>query len=301
MRWANVAVGFVALVACMSIATRGALADPPPTGKGFGGHNGAGRVHIDGSAVIAGEGSRPSTSNAPPIFTLKCGTSVEPVLKSLGDLSPALTGYTCDEQAELCLVTGALDRRHLDAVVTVTPRSDGTWQYLGNDCVGAAPPRVTPELVRQQVVRLIPSAKVGIAPKGTTLVNIETVLWADAPRQRDLAPVTLLGQRVTISLVLDHVAWSFGDGTSASGPAGKAYDATGDPCRTKTCDHYFGHVYRKSGTVHVNATASWRASFRVGGAGPQDIPGTVAGPASAADVVVKQARAVLVPNPGDKP
>lgn len=193
------------------------------------------------------------------------------------------------------------EKKRLDPVVTVEKRADGTWQYAGNSCVGAAPPRVTPELVRQQVVRLIPSAKVGIAPKGTTLVNIETVLWADAPRQRDLAPVTLLGQRVTISLVLDHVAWSFGDGTSASGSAGKAYDATGDPCRTKTCDHYFGHVYRKSGTVHVNATASWRASFRVGGAGPQDIPGTVAGPASGADVVVKQARAVLVPNPGDKP
>ena len=110
--------------------------------------------------------------------------------------------------------------------------------------------------------------------------------------------MTILGQRVSIRIVLDHVAWQFGDGGSdGDGPAGKAYDDKRDPCHEKNCADYYGHTYTRTGTVTVSARASWHASFTVGGGAPVDIPGTVDGPASTARIVIKQARGVLVDNP----
>ncbi|WP_460604342.1 hypothetical protein [Jatrophihabitans fulvus] len=186
------------------------------------------------------------------------------------------------------------------AVVQVTQQQDNTWQYTGSDCVVIGPRQVTPEMVRQQAVRLIPTASVGLAPHGSSLVNIETVMWAGAPRVQQLPAVTLLGQQVSIRIVLDHVAWNYGDGSGDSdGPAGKRYDGKRDPCRERQCAQYFGHTYTRTGTVTVSATAYWRASFTVGGGAPVDIPGTVGGPTAQAQLVVKQARGVLVPNPGD--
>ena len=64
-----------------------------------------------------------------------------------------------------------------------------------------------------------------------------------------------------------------------------------------SCPDYFGHTYRGTGPVTVAATAYWQASFTVGRGGVVDIPGTVAGPTGTAELAVKQARSVLVPNP----
>jgi hypothetical protein len=156
-------------------------------------------------------------------------------------------------------------------------------------------------MVRDRVVRLVPSAAVGLAPEGATLVNIETVMWVNAPQQRTLAPIALLGRRVVVALAIDHVDWSFGDGTTDSTTsAGKAYDAAADPCRAAQCPSYYGHTYRQTGSRSVSATASWQVTFTVDGGAATAIPGTVAGPTAQTPVVVKQARAVLVPNPGDR-
>ncbi|MBE7195274.1 MAG: hypothetical protein INR66_22700 [Gordonia polyisoprenivorans] len=182
----------------------------------------------------------------------------------------------------------------------VQQQADGNWQYADNDCVVVDPARVTAAMVRERAVRLIPKAAVGLAPHGTTLVNIETVMWADAPRHQALAPVTILGKRVVVSLVLEKVDWRFGDGKSENGgPAGKPYDDKHDPCKSRQCTQYFGHVYERTGKVTVAATATWHASFTVDGGATVDIPGTIDGPQATADIAVKQARGVLVPNPGD--
>ena len=154
-------------------------------------------------------------------------------------------------------------------------------------------------MVRDRVVRLVPSAALGLAPHDSTLINIETIMWVDAPKTQNLAPLTILGQRVTVSLTLDHVTWTFGDkdGTTTTSP-GKAYDKTHDPCHAAQCPHYFGHTYRTSGAETIHATAAWQARFSVAGGRAVAIPGTVAGPQAATTVTVRQARAVLVPDPG---
>ena len=154
-------------------------------------------------------------------------------------------------------------------------------------------------MVRDRVVRLIPTAELGLAPHDSTLMNIQTIMWVDAPKAQQLPPLTILGQRVTVSLTLSRVRWSFGDGVSdsTSGP-GKAYDNAHDPCRTQVCSHYFGHTYRSSGAQTIHATATWSASFAVAGGQATAIPGTVDGPQAASTVTVKQARSVLIPDPG---
>src|SRR6185437_192026 len=143
--------------------------------------------------------------------------------------------------------------------IAIVKRADGSWQYAGDVCIGVRP-AVTVADVRARVVRLVPSAALGVAPKAATLVNIQTLLWVDAPAERTLAPVTILGRRVMITLKLDHVDYAFGDGTTDTQPtAGKPYDDVHDPCNTKLCPDYYGHVYVGTGRMIITATASWAA------------------------------------------
>ncbi|MCU1656202.1 MAG: hypothetical protein JWO57_858 [Pseudonocardiales bacterium] len=153
-------------------------------------------------------------------------------------------------------------------------------------------------MVRERVARLVPSAAIGLAPRPATLVNIQTIMWLATPTQRTLAPLTILGQRVEVTLRLDHVDWAFGDGRHDSNSMpGKAYDAMGHPCRSIDCPGYYGHTYRGTGAMTVAATAAWAASFSVAGGHPVRIPATVGGPAATAQLLVREARGVLVPDP----
>ncbi|MEO9140369.1 MAG: hypothetical protein ABI345_15050, partial [Jatrophihabitans sp.] len=166
---------------------------------------GAGSVRLTGFGGEIGpdKGAHQGPSST---LTLSCGTDTTARLRALGDTEAARDGRTCTSQNVACSVAKAQLGTPQDAVIKVRQNPDGSWQYTASDCLTAAKPQVTVALVREQAVRLIPTADVGLAPHGTTLVNIETVMCADAPRTRSLAPVTILGKQVVISLVLDHVA-----------------------------------------------------------------------------------------------
>jgi len=121
----------------------------------------------------------------------------------------------------------------------------------------------------------------------------------DTPVSRLLGPVGLLGHQVAITIAVRSVRWEFGDqvGATSTGP-GRPVTAV-DHCGTVQCPGWFGHTYTATGVVRATAVVSWSATYRVDGGVPQPIIGTVPGPRAAMDIVVKQARAVLVPNPGD--
>ncbi len=175
------------------------------------------------------------------------------------------------------------------------------WSLGGSVCQRPARPQVTAALVRQEVVRLVPPAAIGLAPRWATLVNIQTIMWVGTAAQRRLAPLTILGRRVLVTLRLDHVQWDFGDGQFDSPKApGPAYDSRHHPCATVVCPGYFSHTYLGTGTMTVTARASWVASFTVDGGPALTIPGTVTGPVAAATLQVRQARGVLVPAPGQR-
>jgi hypothetical protein len=153
-------------------------------------------------------------------------------------------------------------------------------------------------MVWQEAEKLVPHPSIGTAPPGgTTLVNIETVLWVATGADRTLGTVTLLGHRVDIRAHVQQVAWEFGDGdTDTTSTPGRPYTSA-DPCRTAQCPHYFGHIYVHTGAVTIRAQLTWAGEFRVDGGAWQTIPGTVSAAAANTAVHVKQARGVLVPNP----
>jgi hypothetical protein len=161
-----------------------------------------------------------------------------------------------------------------------------------------AAPRITATMLRDQAEKLVPHPSIGTAPPGgTTLVNIETVLWVATAPDRSLGTVTLLGHRVDLRAHVERVRWDFGDGTGdETGTPGKAYTRA-EPCRTPQCPSYFGHTYVRTGEVAIRAQLTWSGEFRVDGGAWQPIPGTVDAAALGTSVHVKEARGVLVPNP----
>jgi hypothetical protein len=174
---------------------------------------------------------------------------------------------------------------------------NGRWSRPTYYCPGDTLPTSITAAIRARIVRLIPGAAIGLAPKTTTLVNIQTITWVETASTRTLPPATILGQRVTIEISIDRVDWDYGDGTTdtTQGP-GRKYDGG---CHTKLCPGYDGHVYRQTGRLTLHATAHWHASFSVGNGPAQQIPGTIQGPTTTATIHVRQTRGVLVENPTD--
>jgi hypothetical protein len=162
-------------------------------------------------------------------------------------------------------------------------------------------PGVDLAALRDQAVRLLPAVQIGAAWSDVTLVNLETLLWAGTPIERDLAPVTVLGQQVALRVHFLRADWDFGDGsTDTVTTPGKEYDEATDPCRTPQCPHYYGHTYVRTGTVSITLAVTWHAQYRPDGGSWTDIPGEITGPADSHRLVVEQARGILVPNPGDQ-
>jgi hypothetical protein len=196
------------------------------------------------------------------------------------------------------LAPGAKAAPNTTVTLTLTQQLGGTWTVTNTNCAapkGNAVPQLTGADVRQEAQKLVPHPAIGTAPpNGTTLVNIETILWVDTPSSRTLGTVALLGHQVQISVALASVAWTFGDGTTETTPdAGTPYDRA-DPCSAKLCDDYWGHVFPTTGPHTVIATITWTGTYRVDGGPAQPIPGTVTGPASTVTITARQARGILV-------
>jgi hypothetical protein len=188
----------------------------------------------------------------------------------------------------------------ITTTVTLQQNRDGSWTRVGIDCnVKTAEPQVTPLLVREQARKLVPHPGIGIAPPGgATLVNIQTLLWLNTPANQRLGTLTLLGHHVTIRVHIERIDWTFGDGhTDTTSSPQRKYDPA-DSCHTTTCPSYWGHTYTNTGTMTIAATITWSGRYQIDGGAPLDIAGTVTSPATNTTVTVRQARGILVPDPG---
>jgi hypothetical protein len=182
--------------------------------------------------------------------------------------------------------------------MTLAREGDGRWDILDYNCAAPIAPSLTGTYLREQAQRLVPHPAIGTVPAdGYTLVNIQTVLWLDTAPTRSLGTLRLLGHRVELRVSVSAVRWDFGDGGTVTADVGLPY-SDARPCDTALCPGYFGHVYRTTGARTVTATVTWSGRYRVDGGGWQQIAGGVAGPASTLDLRVKQARGVLVGDPG---
>jgi hypothetical protein len=164
------------------------------------------------------------------------------------------------------------------------------WVPLGTQCFGGPPPavgvprpQITAAMVLNAMRRIgLPSLQAHTQPAGKTLVNFETILYAEP--QTFTPTVQLLGQRVDIEATPSQFTWHHGDGTSAT------TTSPGAPYPSKEITYKYTDAHT---TVTPSVDVTYTARFRVNGGGWQDIGETVtiAGPASS--LRISEATAVL--------
>jgi hypothetical protein len=129
---------------------------------------------------------------------------------------------------------------------------------------------------------------------GWALVNLDTYYAVTWPQEGvgpgQVATVNLLGHTVGIRPKVVEYEYDFGDGQR---------QRTDDPGGPYPNGHV-RHLYRQVGPVTIGVTARYTADFNVDGAGfrPLDDTVPIAGPTR--QLQVYEARAQLVPNPGEE-
>jgi hypothetical protein len=138
------------------------------------------------------------------------------------------------------------------------------------------PPSVDPGQVALEILAhlQLQKIKIGITPEEgkTGLLGLPTYLWVDNAGPRTLGPIsdsdTQGNVTVTLTAKVDHVTWSFGDGTTITCTgAGTPYEDSFGAAPSPTC----GHIYRKpstelrGGSYPVSATSVWRVDWTGGG------------------------------------
>ncbi len=174
-----------------------------------------------------------------------------------------------------------------------------TWTTIAVWCPGDVRPVPTTEALRDQALRLLPTVAIGAAPRGNTLVTMQTIFWADTSSRRGLGTVTVVGEKVWLRISFVRARWTYGDGAGdTSTHPGLAY-GNGRWCATKLCPDFLGHVYVRTGRMQVTLAVDWTAQYSLDGAHYSDIGTTpLTGPTASSTVTVHEARTVLVRTPG---
>lgn len=91
-------------------------------------------------------------------------------------------------------------------------------------------------------------------PDGWTLVNVDTIAFAD--RDSRTISTSLFGIPVEIRAVPTNYSWDFGDGSAplVTTDPGAPYPA-----------HTVSHAYAKKGVATISLTTTWRGQFRLAG------------------------------------
>jgi hypothetical protein len=164
------------------------------------------------------------------------------------------------------------------------------WEPLYTQCFGRPPtttdaprPTVTPGRVLTALRQIgLPALEARTQPAGKTLVNFETIFYAEP--QAFTRTITLLGQRVDVEASPATYTWHHGDGTSASTETpGARYPA-------KDVVHEYSDAHT---TVSPSVDVTYTARFRVNGGAWQDIAETVTITGPGGSLRIAEATAVL--------
>jgi hypothetical protein len=128
----------------------------------------------------------------------------------------------------------------------------------------------------------LPALQVHVQPAGDTLVNLDTIFYAEPlPFVRT---VQLLGYTVDVDATPTAYDWSFGDGT------GQVTESPGAPYPSGDITHAYtdAHV-----TEQASVDATYTVRFRVDGGEWQTIEETITADGPSTAVTVKEAVPVL--------
>jgi hypothetical protein len=252
------------------------------SGSTLSGKAGSGSVGVSGACSV-----RPTDipgGGGSPILIVDCGYATASNDQTHWNKDCGPNGFPCpaipgDPYPHQFLTTLALTR-------PIVPIAQ--W------CAGVNTPMPTAAALREAVIRLLTPPPLGVSPStGTTLVNLRTLYWVDAPPTKLLGRAALIGFPVELRVNYLHTDFDFGDGTTASlAEPGTPYTAVAD---CGACTDRFGHTYLQPGTVTVTAHTYWQAQYRVAGQPWTAIPGPVTAVApSTTTLKVLQARSELV-------
>jgi hypothetical protein len=167
----------------------------------------------------------------------------------------------------------ALCGRHYQACATHTPQdafatqtqniTTKQWITVAIWCPNTATPTPNADTIREQALRLLPALPLTISPPDNGLVNLENILSNPTTMTRQLAPATVLGQKVHLRLHFDHATWTYGDDSDSetTRDPGEPYDQINHPCPTLQCPDYQGHTYRTPGTYTLSTTITWTVDY----------------------------------------
>lgn len=177
----------------------------------------------------------------------------------------------------------------------VSTRLAGTqdpWLITGTFCLNFAviAPQVTPEMAREQFLQLLPVLDFGIEPELQSFVNVPVIVYADATREWEFPPVTLIGQAVQIRAVVTSYAWSFGGVEVTADWPGRPF---ADDCTRLPCEGYVQYPFAAPGSYDIGLTVTWTGQFAVNGGAWQDVPGVGTTTTPPVQVDVVEARPVL--------
>jgi hypothetical protein len=247
-------------------------------------------THGDADAVNVGADHHPTT--------------VHTVVPACPGNDPNVGGpydISCGYLTSICQLTGRgngpmtwIWRRPLRA----DGQPAGPWVRVGDSCDQPLPGPAGLSLADvRRAFRQVAFAKPRLASQpqgGWALVNLDTyygVAWpAVGVRPGQVATVRLLGHEVGIRPKIVEFEYDFGDGQR---------QRTVDPGGPYP-DGNVRHLYEQVGPVTIGVAAVYTADFSVDGGGFRGLDDTVriAGPTRTLQVY--QARAELVPNPGEQ-
>jgi hypothetical protein len=199
--------------------------------------------------------------------------------------SPDGLNVECGTAVTSCGVQGQfrywLFRRPVDANGTPT----GPWTLQpGAFCRGPLPAIAAADIAAAFRWRFVPIAasNTHFNPSDGTLVNVDTIFYADTANT--LRPtVTLLGQRVALTLHPTSWQWHFGDGTTLTTTTpGAPYPDTS-----------VTHRYTSTGQYAASVTVTWDGTFTFAGQ-TADIPGDTSTAGVPATVTVREAHSHLI-------
>jgi hypothetical protein len=294
MRRATLAViGVVSLLAALisfaAHASRAAAVCGVESGD-YGGRTSDG-VIVNGNCP-GGRSGQSDGQSGPPVETkqVNCG---------LAALSPTPLGWNdaCGTPIPCYVIVLGVETKVPAATYATFQRSgaNAPWVLVDKYCPGAPDLQPSPEALREQAIRLLPAVPVGGSAVPNTLVQFETIMWADTAAQRTLGPVSVVGRQVWIRIQFEHADWDYGDGKrEIRTTPGTAYPSVGI-CKTRVCSRYDGHVYTAGGNVTVRLAVTWTASFSLDGTTFAPITGDpITGPTTTLNYVVHTAQSVLV-------
>lgn len=171
------------------------------------------------------------------------------------------------------------------------PIQGASWQPVLTQCrltepaeIATPRPQVTDALVLSEVKRLgLPRLTVEVQPADATLVNFETIFYAE-PQSWDRT-VTLLDYTVDVHAEPTTYVWRFGDGASLES------QSPGAPYPHKDVTH----LYSDAGVVvSPQVDTAYEIRYRVDGGPWQTISETVPAAGLPIDLRIREATAVLV-------